>query len=56
MVVLLVYSFTNLVIFKSFYPKKEFWNLKMGSKKLFNLIADHFELANRSPAKKKKKS
>lgn len=54
MVVLLVYSFTNLVIFKSFYPKKEFWNLKMGSKKLFNLIADHFDLANRSPAKKKK--
>ena len=26
----------------------------MGSKKLFNLIADHFDLANRSPAKKKK--
>jgi len=26
----------------------------MGSKKLFNLIADHFDLANRSPAEKKK--
>lgn len=26
----------------------------MRSKKLFNLIVDHFDLANRSPEKKKK--